>query len=369
MNWFDLHKEFPDSHLPNTSRSQTSNNPDDKTKYFLEESISDKEQLAFQSKDTNNFLNTKFVITNSLPKNFVRKIYKTIQNHPLYSWQQAHGDGICTYRAVLMRAMAETICSELPGAAKALAFVYFLGLHGSPRSPRQMNKSGYYASQYMPFYMKMSDGFRIPLRENMISCLNSIRIPHVALCVNVDGEGPMVIDPAYAIDSISDDLLTIKDWIKQLNEYNSSDEHIEHGYVTIQSEWYPWTMSHLYLLTGGEALLSTELLTMPTLEHIINVLTMYRLMWSENLPTIDHIPTLEEVNVYFEEFAMKHNQKNDLILYMNDVKQYVKQLGKNFPPPGPTPLLPPPKPVYVILNKDMVTITTSLTFNGHFLQN
>ena len=63
-------------------------------------------------------------------------------------------------------------------------------------------------------------------------------------------------------------------------------------------------------------------------------------MLAENQPPTDHTPTPEEVNVYFEAFATKHNQKEEMVLYINDVAQDVKDLGEPFPPPGPTPLLP-----------------------------
>ncbi len=103
---------------------------------------------------------------------------------------------------------------------------------------------------------------------------------------------------------------------------------------------------------------------MPTLEHVINVLTMYRLMLAENQPPIDHTPTPEEVNVYFEAFATKHNQKEEMVLSMNDVAQDVKYLGETFPPPDPGPLLPPPYPVYVTLSNGMITITSSFILSS-----
>ena len=54
-------------------------------------------------------------------------------------------------------------------------------------------------------------------------------------------------------------------------------------------------------------------------------------MLAENQPPTDHTPTPEEVNVCFEAFATKHNQKEEMVLYMNDVAQDVKDLGETFP--------------------------------------
>ncbi|UJR17263.1 hypothetical protein I4U23_004158 [Adineta vaga] len=311
---------------------------------------------------TNDTPSRKDCFSNSLTKEHVDSIYEFIKNHPLYHWHQALGYGICVYRAVLMRAMAETMCSLMPKASGALAFINFQGLDKSSKSSRKMNRRGYYASQYRPFYMNTSNGFRIPLRGNMLSLLNSIRIPHVALCANVKGIGPMVIDPAYTYDSISDGPLSIKEWIKQLIEQDTINERIEHGYVSIQPEWSPWTMSHLYLLTNGEALLDPNtFMSVPTLEHVINVLTMYRLMVTENQPPTNYLPSPEEVNAYFRAFIKKCDAKEEFITYMDNVAKYVENLGDHFPPPGPAPLLSPPDPVYFTLSEGDVMITHSFT--------
>ncbi|CAF0976914.1 unnamed protein product [Adineta ricciae] len=361
----NVHKSTDESSTKKKNESFLTKKPSSKRSNLLQIQVvlHPTEDVKTRSVSINYDPSRRSCFSSSMRKDLVDGIYTTIKNHPLYHWHEAHGDAICAYRAVLMRAMGETICSEIPGASGALAYISFIGLQGSPRSSSKMNRPDYYASLYRPFYMETSNGFRVPFRRNMISLLDSIRIPHVALCVNIDDKGPMVIDPAYAINSSSDGPFTIEDWIKQHNDYNNFGEHVEHGYVAIQSEWFPWTMSHLYLLSGGEALLSSDFMTMPTLAHVINVLTMYRLMLAENQSPTDRTPSPDEVDVYFKAFAIRHDQKEEMAHYMNNVEQYVKELGENFPTPGPAPLLPPPEPVYVILNNGMSTRISSTSAN------